>query len=455
MTKNEKLLFILLGIVVLLWATFRFIITPQYLKLEALTDEKIKYEENVSQMNEILRREDRIEKEWEDLFREKTILSNKYFSKIDQPQVIYLLNDLLDNEDLNVLDISFSKPKEEFIDGLNVNTMDVYIPYRANYEGLVNTIKAITLSPKKLLIRDLIMDKNEGEILSGNISLRIYGLDGIDEEYNELSHIATISNSEKANPFLPFDHYSSSEEENISTESSEDGVELDDGIEGNLVEEKYNREILEDFENGSFSFLPSNQYVEGSTYKSLYSKSNKYSIRFEYNILALEDENRAYMDLSNRNITIKYPPTTIGLWVYSYGYSPITLGLRMKGQVGEKIDIELSKGISWLGWNYIEASPPADLSLYPLDLDKVYIELEYNRNDWGVLLFDRIEANYPGGNSIMNESFTFYIVEKDDTLDKISMKFYGTTNKKNIIMKFNELNSDKDIREGKVLAIPK
>lgn len=161
------------------------------------------------------------------------------------------------------------------------------------------------------------------------------------------------------------------------------------------------------------------------------------------------------MDLSNRNITIKYPPTTIGLWVYSYGYSPITLGLRMKGQVGEKIDIELSKGISWLGWNYIEASPPADLSLYPLDLDKVYIELEYNRNDWGVLLFDRIEANYPGGNSIMNESFTFYIVEKDDTLDKISMKFYGTTNKKNIIMKFNELNSDKDIREGKVLAIPK
>ncbi len=80
--------------------------------------------------------------------RKKTILSNKYFSKIDQPQVIYLLNDLLDNEDLNVLDISFSKPKEEFIDGLNVNTMDVYIPYRANYEGLVNTIKAITLSPK-------------------------------------------------------------------------------------------------------------------------------------------------------------------------------------------------------------------------------------------------------------------------------------------------------------------
>ncbi len=151
------------------------------------------------------------------------------------------------------------------------------------------------------------MDKNEGEILSGNISLRIYGMDGIDEEYNELSHIATISNSEKANPFFYlliiivllkkriYPQNLVKMEWNWMTVQKE--IQLKKNITG-----KYQR-ILK---MAAFLFLPSNQYVEGSTYKSLYSKSNKYSIRFEYNILALEDENRAYMDLSNRNITIKY-----------------------------------------------------------------------------------------------------------------------------------------------------
>ena len=94
---------------------------------------------------------------------------------------------------------------------------------------------------------------------------------------------------------------------------------------------------------------------------------------------------------------------------------------------------------------------PIPISLY---IDKIYLEVAYNREDYGVLLLDKLEANYPKGNQ-SKEDFTFYIVEKGDSLDKISLKFYGTTKKKDIIMKYNEINDDKDIREGKILVIPR
>ncbi len=109
--------------------------------------------------------------------------------------------------------------------------------------------------------------------------------------------------------------------------------------------------------------------------KSNNSKSNKHSLRLEYNILALEEENRAYIDLTDKNIILKYPPTSIGMWVYSYSYSPSILGgYVLKEQNGQElIEVELSKGIDWVGWKYIEASPPEDIFLYPLQLEKKYM----------------------------------------------------------------------------------
>lgn len=452
MTNNEKKLLILLGIVIVLWATFRFVILPQHTKLQALTDEKNEYEEKISRVNLILKKEGKIQKQWEDLHTEKIALSNKYFPIIDQPQIIYLLNEILNNEDMNVLDINFSRPKEEYIGDLTVNTMDIYIPYKAKYEGLLETIKGITFSPKKMLITNLTMDKDEGEVLAGNISVKIYGLDGIEELDNNMAYITIISNSEKDNPFIPFDYFDKSTEEGLLLEDENNLINLEENIN---IEENYNKELLEDFESGSFNFIPSNQYVKGNVYRSVNSISDKYSIRFEYNIFAFGDENRAYLDLFSKDIVIKYPPSSIGLWIYSYGYSPVTLGIRFKGQADEKVEVELSKGISWIGWKYVQVSLPSDLSLYPLQLDKIYIDLAYNRDDYGVLIFDKIEANYPKESNNTNNSFTFYVVEKGDTLDEISLKFYGTIKKKNIILKYNEINSDKDIREGKVLVIPR
>ena len=455
LTKNEKVLLTLLVVMIIFLVTFRLIITPQASKLRSLTDQKYKYEEKISYMNNILKDEKNIDKEWSRLHREKNIITNKYFSNLDQPQIIYLLNEILDNEELDVLDINFNRPTEEQIGDLMVKTMNITIPYRGSYDGLFQIIKGVDSSPKKILISDLIMDKDRDNQLAGNISLKIYSLEGIVETEEDFAYIDIVSDSDKSSPFKPFEDYTEINNENIVSEE-ENLIEGSNSIIGEVPNvDEYKKEIFEDFEDGGLYFIPSSKNIKGSLSRSTNSKSKKYSLRFEYNIVALEDENRAYIDLTDKNIILKYPPLSIGLWVYSYSYSPATLGIRFKGQAGEKVDAELAKGISWIGWEYIEIKPPEDLSLYPLQLDRIYLELSYNRDDYGVLLFDKLEANYSKDSSRTKERFTFYIVEKGDTLDKISIKNYGNIKKKNLIIKYNEINADKDIKEGKILVIPR
>lgn len=456
LTKNEKNLLILLGIIIILWAVFSFIVIPQYKKIQSLTDQKNSYEEEILQMNHILNQENEIEREWDILYKEKTKATSKYLSNLNQSQIIYLLNDILDNEGINILDINFSKPNEEQIGDLMFDTMDISIPYKGTYTGLFETVQGITLSPKNIVISQLIMDRDK-EDLVGNINLRIYGLENIDSFDEEDFYIDTSFNNDKSSPFKPFDSYSNV----VEKEEFEEGQIVDDNkdnqninIQGDLVEKIYHKDVLEDFETGDFHFIPSNQNIKGDTFLSSYSKFDENSLKLEYDILALEDENRAYIDLSNKNIITKYPPSTIGVWIYSYGYSPATLGIRMKGQASEQIDIELSQGISWLGWEYVEVVPPEDLSLYPLQVDKIYLELDYNRDDYGVLLFDRLEANYPKDSEKSSESFNFHIVEEGESLDEISIHYYGTTAKKDIIMKYNEIKTNY-IQEGKILVIPR
>ena len=459
LTKNEKILLILLSIILIFWAVFRFIIIPQTSKLQNLIDQRYEYEDKISQMNTILKNEKNIDEEWTKLHREEDIIFNKYFPNLDQPQIIYLLNEVLTSEELDVLDISFNTPSQEQIGDLMVSTLDINIPYRGNYNGLTEVIERIVSGSKKILISALTMDKDQNSLLAGNISLKIYSLEGIAETDENLVYIEKVPYNNKANPFKPFDDYvEKSDEDNI--DNIEEDLVLNNNMSNSFPSESsetsnYQKDTLEEFDNGGLYFIPSNKNIKGSLSKSTNSKHKKHSLRFEYNILALEDENRAYVDLLDRNIILKYPPSYIGIWVYSYGYSPSTLGLRFKGQAGEKIDLELTKGIGWTGWKYVEVVPPQDLSLYSLQLDRIYLETGKDKDDYGVLLFDKLEASYPKDGDLSNQYYTFYIVEKGDTLDKISLKVYGTTKKKNIIVKHNELISDKDIREGKILVMPK
>lgn len=505
LNKREKILIAVLVLVIVFLLVFRFVIRPQHKKLQEITEEKIEYEEKSSYMRSILEKENEVYNEWDNLYNKRALIMRKHFSHIDQPQIIYMLNELLDNDDLEILDIKFERPYDEEIEESTVQVMDIAIPYRSTYDDFLDTIRKISVNEKRFLISELIMDQDD-EFVVGDLNLKVYGLEGIDGIDKQASDVEIVLNGGKSSPFEMFDSYIdiknqnynddsndnknydySSSSNNISNDSgsinkysdkyndqynnkdkddkkndSKDKVEKKDDKNNNkdkddkkddLIgqEEKYEKKVLEDFENISSHFDSYNNFIS----KSINKKSGKYSLRLEYNIPDSKDKNKILLDLKDRNITMKAAPYTMGIWVYSYNYSPITLGFQFKGQVDEKLELDLCKRIFWKGWKYLEIVPPQDRTLYPLQLENIYLESAHNSQERGVLLFDKLEANYSKENKETGGYFDFYIVKKDDTLDKISIKAYKTKNKKNIIMEYNEIKNENEIKEGRILVIPR
>lgn len=448
LTKNEKFLVTSLGLVLVFWIFFKFVFEPQSTKIEELKMEKDVYDAKIIEYNQILKNEENIKDELLLLISEREQILSDYFPSLDQAQILYLLNDLIADDRVTMADMSFTRPSTETKGELDIHKMDVNIPLNGSYDGILDIVKAIENSPRRILVNSLNLGNANNDQLEGNMNLKIYSLEGLAKVEKD---VITIDIGEGGNIKTPFTPYSDFTEA-ISA------YEEDSYLDESEFHEPTEKEglVLYEFDDSNYEFIPSSPRVKGNVVPSNIKKSGKYSMRLEYNILALEEENRAYINLIDNDILFKYPPNHIGIWVYSYGYSPGILGLQLKGQAGEEIEIEMVEGISWLGWSYIETSMPQDLKLYPLKLERLYFEIPYNREDYGVLMIDKLEAFYPensdddGIDKVIND---FYVVQSGDTISEISRKIYGTISYKNEIMELNDIKPGDTLSVGKVLVL--
>lgn len=486
LTKNEKVLLSILGVLIMVVGAYNFVIEPQAEKISFLNEEEMRYQAKIDEIHAIIKSEKKINEDWYYLNRDKDKIVAQYFPEIDQPQIIYLLNDLIGYKEVSAEDLYFTRTNYETLGGLEVENMGVSLPYSGEYTGVVDIVNSINESKRKILIENISMDKSEDGLLEGNINLKVYSLAGIAEGNKKHTiEIDTSVEENKLTPFSPYDGYIAREEGETDFDLDENS-ELDffpyedfdigeggesaasssggkDGTKGSISSSLVKSdpgEILLDFESRNNYFLPSQSLVKGNVSRSTNSKSKQYSLRLEYNILAMDDINRAYVDISKNEIEFKYPPKSIGLWVYSYDYSPVTVGAGFKGQMGEEEYISFTEGIDWTGWKYLELSPSGDINQYPLKLDKLYLEIPKNRDDFGVILMDKLEAIYPENTSedelgIKIGDYIFHVVSRGETIEGISRAYYGNVGFKNEIMGLNEMKPGDILPVGKILVLKK
>ena len=462
LTNSEKFLLTALGVVLIVFISYRFILTPQAAKIEELEVAKMDYDLKIMENNNTLMKERKIIEELQELTNERDVILANYFPTLDQPQIIYLLNDLVYDERVDISDLSFSRANPEQVGELNVMKMDVSIPFNGNYDGIMSVVNSLGHSPRRIVVDSLSMDRTNSTDLAGSMGLKIYSLEGLAETDPNVIYIDTTDRYTAGTPFGAYGEYTGDRTDEPGTGEGSATGEPGEGGEGEeVIEIETTRTVvLSDFENKKYSFIPSGILANAFATTSSIRKSGKYSLRLEYNILAVEEENRAYVDLSTSNINLSYPPQSIGIWVYSYGYSPATIGLGFHGQMGEDEYVPLSEGIGWTGWKYLEISPPNDLSIYPLDVNSFYIDMPKNREDFGVLIVDRMEAVYERNISedgVVEEipDNIFHVVKVGDTIENISLAYYGTVNYKNEILRLNEMKASDILPVGKVLVLRK
>lgn len=495
MTPREKKLLVALLFVVVAVLIYYFVWIPQEEAKLALSERETEYQSKIDANNAVLGRESTINKEYEELKREERQISSKYIKELNQPQLIYKMNELLTKENIAFPQYSFTQPNTETIGEFEVNNMTVSMPFEGTYAGMLETMNALNSNPQKLLIERVSINGNESSegVVSGNMNLKVYSLDGIlanangegitpvasntntdsdtdivdgnvDETTGEMATSTNTTNAVNAAsmptvdqpkstigkiPFVPFQSYQDKKavEEAATEEAGEGAEEIKPFIETTIM----------GFDSGNYYFLPSHDFVKGNVVFSNRSKSGK-SLRLEYDITAIEETNRAYIDASKNGVELNFPPDSIGIWVYSYDYQPITLGVEFKGQLGEKEEVAFTEGLGWTGWKYLTLSPPYEVAYYPCSIERFYVDMPRGRDGKGVLLLDNLETLYTRnmseeGEDLSIQPYISYVVEIGDTFNSISFKNYGSERYANEIMNLNEMRSNDQLQPGRVIIL--
>lgn len=440
-SKRETGLLLVLLVAVLGFLAFKFLLSPQAGVIEALKEEKIGYEDELAKLQAIVAKENYLNKEWETLTKDFRQIAKKYYQKPDQPELIHALNEIIDGGKLEVSHLSFKDEETIEMEGVELKSLGVSTPFVGTYDDLEIFLSQLRDNEKRLIVENLTITKDEKDIVNGQVSFNAFAYGGVRPKDEGYFYENVFADESKQNPFAAFDGY-------VDAPPSSDGYWDNDEI--------VKRTVLADLENDYIYFMGTAASVTGKVNRVNSPKYGKTSIRTEYFLSTDYKEERAYVVLDNQNINLKFPPNQVGIWAYSYGYSPVTVGMRFQDLDGRKIDVELEKGVGWKGWKFISATPPQDVNLYPLCLDRIYMELGPNRDDYGVLLFDRIEAEYAKEEEEEEgekPGYKFYVVKPGDTLMGISRMFYGSDSYYLKIMKDNGITDSTVLEAGKVLVI--
>lgn len=474
LTKSEKILLTLLAIVGIAFLGNQYALVPQDEKIQELQVEKYELETEIMEMNATLRREDDIKKEWEMLHRERNQILSYYFPTLDQAQIIYLLNDLLPEDQVEIADLNFSRPSAENLSEMEVYNMGISLPFTGDYNGVESMVRSIELSPRRMMVDSLSLDRSSDNQLSGSMNLKVYSLEGLAEmEEEDVIYVETADNPNQGTLFSSFDDFVGAT--GTGTTGGTGGADGAGGADGGTTGGgattgggtgvdggmDVKGDILHSFEWRNYDFIPSHPLVRGQAEPTTIALDGKYALRLEYNIVGTEEENRAMVDITSQEIELKFPPTDLSIHTYSFTYAPGTVGVRIINQDGNEAFIPVNEGISWLGWGRTRINLPGSVAEYPIKITHIYYEMDKGRDDFGVLVFDKLEAIYPHHVDSAYEGTEkepdriFYEVQPGDTVSTISRDVYGTLLYKNEIMKNNDIRTGDVLPVGKILVLVK
>ena len=113
-------------------------------------------------------------------------------------------------------------------------------------------------------------------------------------------------------------------------------------------------------------------------------------------------------------------------------------------------------------WKQVELQNiPDDLSQYPLKLNSIFLKIPEGREDFGVILIDKLEALYnknlddDGNDNSVRVNYFYHVVDSGETVEDISEMYYGTDKYAKEILSLNELKAGQKLQKGRVLVLRK
>lgn len=323
------------------------------------------------------------------------------------------VNHLMDNKDS-------SESEEEVVDS-NIKLMQAQIEFKGTYAQVLKLLHEIDNNPKNIISSELTMAREGDAIhgeketkMTGNIRLSFYQVTDVDKYVQAVPGVLDtlpLPKSGRINPYLSYswawkkDVPASSDPLNIipsgvrppsdtvPNKKSNKKQTIPSGKKWGSKVSLKNKEIF-GFENGDIVVKGSGPQiaVQGEITDGNFAKGSKAG-RLTYAFTGNTDGEKAYIDLTSSNITIKQKVEGIGFSVYSDKELPHEVGLRMTDANGQEYLIVFAKEISWTGWKEILYDLHG-IKNYPIKIDGIYVEGKKDSGALeGSLIFDNIFIN--------------------------------------------------------------
>lgn len=320
LSKREFTLVAVLGLVLGSIGYYKYIIVPQTAIAASASVERAQKRNELVNFKTDIASNHKLKVELMKLQKKLNSESESYFLTLDQEEIILLLSDFAKETNVKVEAINFEEPRVEILeeeegdeksvsvdsseemkekkevkkeekekkedssetkvtvegdleedesDNLDVYTAD--LEYESSYASLLELLKLITSHDKRIMIKDININKEETENqnIKGNISLDFYVIGKILGEEDSIYAWGATSGSILADPFSQFiGYYKPKEEDNSDSEETADEDNDDSLLSANVSGAK-NTEKIEDKSSSNNLNISSELNISGNSSSSV------------------------------------------------------------------------------------------------------------------------------------------------------------------------------------------
>ncbi len=402
-SRRDKYLLVLLGVIALFAAYYFFLMVPQEKKIDALETELASKEALKSQIDMKIISERNLDKEIDEL--KSTILasSSNYFSAITQEDMLATLSMFSEGLPLSLTDMAFTDNASQQEDVVSYQST---VGFVGDYDAILAYINKMRNYDKKIVLKELTLSNTFDDGLKGNMVMEFNALTAIaafSEPADKLVKSQFNTRDVLLSPFEPYEGF-----ENVEVVSLEEmpveivvseypdypeyPMDTTDPVDYETYRPKTQ---IYGFEDGSNFFVANNADITGLVTRNKTNIAGGYSAELNFDFVTGRDFSEANLVFDLNPIMINKQADYIGLWVYAYEASDHAIGAVIIDSKGKEYRIELTPDVNWTQWQEVEVEMPVEIT-YPCMVQRIYVEgIGYDQKLTGKYLFDQLQVSYP------------------------------------------------------------
>jgi hypothetical protein len=383
-SNREKTLLAILVVIVFGYLFLNYAIKPLKEKISVLNTEVEAKTIELHKIDKLIEQEEFYNKSY-DSYNEKLInYSNKYYSSLNQEEILLILNRFNVGEEFLVNNFKFNNKQGD--DG-RVEDLVVEFNYMGPYLELYDYIDAINNSDKYIIIKDLDIESKNDNIVSGTMEVDFSSIPAIKSYVNDKSFFekyGDLVDKQTNSPYIPYASLAQKIAENSKTSADElSKIEL-------YLKNRVVKPVI-GFDNSDTFFVGNDVDIIANitkTEKRLYGSN---AIEFSYNFGMKKPENRANLAFEDE-LLINEQSEYLSLWVYSNEVTGHQIGVVLVDSIGESYDLVLTSNVDFKEWKALEVEIPIEVN-YPCKVQRIYTEnTDYDQRLNGTLIFDQLQT---------------------------------------------------------------